>query len=104
MRLLHWLCPLLLAAPLALAGCGQKANHESPVKDYPIDAKVVDVAPDRTAVTLDHKDIPGLMSAMKMKFSVADPKVLEGVEPGDQVEGRLKAEGGKYVVTQLKKR
>src|SRR5262249_321165 len=65
--------------------------------------KVVDIAPDRKSVTLDHEDIPGLMKAMKMKFRIADAKLLDGVQPGDTVRGRLKVQDGDYVITHLEK-
>jgi len=92
-----------LAIPLFLVGCGQTPK-ETAAKEYDIKGKVTDVAPDKQAVTLDHEDIPGLMKAMKMKFAVADPKVLEGIQAGDQVQGRLRAEDGKYTITRLEKR
>jgi Cu/Ag efflux protein CusF len=55
-------------------------------------------------VTLDHDDIPGLMKAMTMEFSVKDAKILDGLEIGDHVEGKLLVESGKYLITELKKR
>lgn len=72
-------------------------------RTYELKGKVVDIATDQRAVTLDHEDIPGFMKAMKMKFQVDDPKVLEGISSGDRVEGGLKVEGARYVVTHLKK-
>ena len=66
--------------------------------------KVVAVEKEKNRVVLDHEDIPGLMKAMQMPFSVTDPKLLEGLKAGDAVSGKLKAEGGKYVITQLQTR
>jgi Cu/Ag efflux protein CusF len=94
---------LALAILLFLAGCGQTPK-ETAAKEYDIKGKVADVAADKKAVTLDHEDIPGLMKSMTMKFAVADPKVLEGIQAGDQVQGRLRAEDGKYTITRLEKR
>jgi hypothetical protein len=59
-------------------------------------------APNKT-VKLDHEDIPGLMKAMVMEFRVDNPKVLEGLKPGDNVHGKLKVESGQYIVTHLEK-
>jgi Cu/Ag efflux protein CusF len=106
MRTYYWVGLLVLSAPLALAGCtgggtGQKA---APEKQYDIKGTVVAVAPDKQSVTLDHEEIPGLMKAMKMDYQVDNPKLLENLKPGDKVQGRMKAESGKYTITQLEKR
>jgi len=42
--------------------------------------KVVDVAADKHAVTLDHDDIPGLRKGMTMELRVEDPKVLDAAK------------------------
>ena len=66
--------------------------------------KVVAVNAAKPAVTLDHEDIPGLMRAMQMEFGVQDPKLLEGIKVGDQVQGRLKKGESGYTLTQLERR
>jgi len=45
-----------------------------------------------------------LMKGMKMEFPVQDAKLLESLQVGDQVQGKLKVESGKYLITGLKKR
>lgn len=99
-------CFVLAIVGVVLAGCASeqpKGKSDSAAKTYDLKGKVVDVAADKRAVTLDHEDIPGLMKAMKMKFQVEDAKVLEGIQSGDQVQGRLKVDGSKYVVINLQK-
>jgi protein SCO1/2 len=97
---------VLPAALLALvfAGCQSSSDSGPKEKVYEIKGKIVAVAPDRSTVKLDHEDIPGLMKAMTMDFGVADPKLLDGLAPGDTVQGKLKVESGKYVLTELRKR
>src|SRR5437763_1484246 len=97
-----WLFWLL--SVLALAGCQKSGDPTKEPADYPIKGKVVSVNPEKNAVKLDHEDIPGLMEAMTMDFTVADPKLLKGLQPGDKVEGRLKKDAGKFIITELKKR
>jgi len=101
----HWWAVLVLA--MVLAGCqgggGDKAKTAA-AQQYDIRGKVVAVDPAKPAVTLDHEDIPGLMKAMQMEFKVEDPKLLEGMNVGDQVQGRLKKGESGYVITQLEKR
>jgi protein SCO1/2 len=92
---------------LVLAGCtgvGTGQHNEASGKQYDIKGTVVAVALDKQSVTLDHEEIPGLMMAMKMEYRVDNPKLLENLKPGDKVQGRLKAESGKYTITELEKR
>ncbi len=90
-----------------LAGCqggGADRAKSAGEKEYDVRGKVVAVDPARRAMTLDHEDIPGLMKAMQMDFTVDDPKLLEGVQAGDQVQGRLRKGESGYVLTRLEKR
>jgi Cu/Ag efflux protein CusF len=95
------LLTLILSAAV-LGGC----KNEEPAKEgeYDIKGKVVSVADDKTSVTLDHEEIPGLMKAMNgMKYKVESKKVLEGISAGDQVKGRLAVKGGEQFITKLEK-
>ncbi|MBY0515024.1 MAG: copper-binding protein [Gemmataceae bacterium] len=100
---------VVLAAALALvAGC-QKAAEPGKDKDadkvYDLRGTVVATNPGKKIVTLDHEDIPGLMKGMRMEFAVADAKLLDGLQPGDAVEGKLKVgAGNSYLVTDLRKK
>jgi Cu/Ag efflux protein CusF len=104
MKASYWLMLFVLAIPLVLAGCKGNEPKGPAEKRYPIKGKVIAVNPDKPSVRLDHEDIPGLMQGMEMEFSVEDPKVLDGLKAGDQVQGRLKVESGKHVITELEKR
>jgi Cu/Ag efflux protein CusF len=55
-------------------------------------------------VTLEHGDIPGLMQAMTMEFTVARPELLRGVEVGDTVDFHVVSEGGSYTITELREK
>ena len=105
MKALRWLWLPALLAPLVLAGCqngteGRKGKD----KQYDVKAKVVAVDLDKKTVTLDHEDIPGLMKAMTMTFSVANARTLDGIQPGDEVHGQLKVTSGASLITELHKR
>jgi len=91
----------VLGSTLVLTGCTNRLLEE---KQYDIQGKVVAVDPAKPVVTLDHEDIPGLMKAMKMDFSVENAAILEGLKAGDQVQGRLKKRESGYIITQLAKR
>lgn len=42
------------------------------------------------------------LPAMTLVYQV-DPALLKGIQPGDKVSFTAKREGGKYIVTQIKK-
>ena len=105
MKTSHWLTLSMLIVPLFLAGCkGEESKTPAESKQYSVKGKVIAVDLKKPSVKLDHEDIPGLMKAMTMSFDVADAKLLDGLKEGDMVEGQLKVDGGKYVITELKKR
>ena len=52
-----------------------------------VEGTVVEVQTEQ--VVIDHDEIAGFMGAMTMPFDVSDPALLEGLEPGDKVVGRL---------------
>jgi Cu/Ag efflux protein CusF len=64
---------------------------------------VVAVDAERGELTLDHGEIPGVMGAMTMPFAVADPKLLEGLEPGARVEFDVEHAGGRYRITGIRR-
>src|SRR6266851_221767 len=104
MKASHWLMLLVLAVPALLTGCAGNQSKAPAGKHYPIKGKVVAVNPDKPSVKLDHEDIPGLMQGMEMEFGVDNPKLLQGLKAGEQVQGRLKVDSGKYIITELEKR
>jgi Cu/Ag efflux protein CusF len=100
----HWLCVLVVSAPLILTGCSggdQKASEE---KQYPIKGTVIAVNAGKPSVTLDHEDIPGLMKGMEMEFDVGNAKLLDGLQPTNQVEGQLQMKNGKLTIIGLQKK
>lgn len=103
MKSVRWLLIVALVVPVALASCGGGEEAASD-KQYPITGTVIAVDSGKSTVTIDHEEIPGLMKAMEMEYAVEDATLLEGIKAGDQVEGRLNVESGKYVITQLQNR
>jgi len=51
------------------------------------------IDPKTRAVTIDHKDIPDLMSAMTMTWPVSDPALVTGLTPGDTVAFEVERSG-----------
>lgn len=103
------ICTLLMTVTISTAvlvtGCqNSSSSPSSNAKVYDVKGKVVALDADKKVVTLDHEDIPGLMKAMTMEFTVSDSKVLDGLKAGDAVQGKLKSESGQHTVTSLEKR
>ncbi len=73
-----------LVLALALAGCSS-----APEKRYPLEAEVISVEAPRGLIVVKHGEIPGLMPAMTMQYSVADPKQIENLQPGDTITAEL---------------
>lgn len=83
---------LLLAALAGLCAC--RENRVAPAlppgaKAYEMKGRIVDFAPGRTAVTIEHEDVPGFMPAMVMPFYVKDQAVVASRNPGDAVSFRF---------------
>lgn len=66
-------------------------------------AEVRKVDRDAQKVTLKHSAIAklGMPDGMTMVFRVADPKMLDGLKPGDKVRFKADKLGGQYTVTEM---
>jgi len=84
---------LALAALLNAAGCAKpeppKPSAAAAEKPYPLKGVVVSVDAAAKKVVVRHEEIPGYMDAMTMPFNVAEPKMLEELRPGDEIEAKL---------------
>jgi protein SCO1/2 len=56
---------------------------------YPATGLVLRVDPAASTLTLSHDEVPDVMGAMVMPFTVRDPASLRGIRPGDRVGFRL---------------
>jgi len=61
------------------------------------------VAPEINRIFIDHGAIPGLMEAMTMAFEPEDAKILNGLEPGDEVLFTLRQQGGRLLLVTIQK-
>jgi Cu/Ag efflux protein CusF len=61
------------------------------------------VAPEINRIFIEHGDIPGLMEAMTMAFEPEDPKMLNGLAPGDSVRITLQKKGERVVLVAIEK-
>ncbi len=54
---------------------------------------VTSVMPNRSHIVVDHEDMPGFMSAMKMPFAIKDSSVATGVSAGDSIQFTVEVDG-----------
>jgi Cu/Ag efflux protein CusF len=61
------------------------------------------VIPKLGAIFLTHEAMPGLMEAMTMGFEAADPKLLDGLAPGDAVRFTVRRDAERLVLVMIEK-
>ena len=61
------------------------------------------LVPQSGAVFLTHEAMPGLMEAMTMGFQAEDPKVLNGLAPGDPVRFTVRRDGERLLLVWIEK-
>ena len=81
----------------ALTSCS--SNPQEP-PSHKVHGNIVEIAGDRTAITVDHDEIPGVMPAMTMPFPLASPELADGLAPGNEVELTLET-GDAWRVTRV---
>ncbi len=91
--------PLTLAALLlAATGLAQAQTQTPPMTD----GEVRKVDRDAGKLTLHHGPIANLeMPGMTMVFRVADPKMLDGLKPGDKLRFTAERIDGAITVTRI---
>ena len=110
MRMRRFLRATVAAIAIALAaGCGGGGPDpllpsDIPSGTYDIRGSIVSVDRVRNIVEIDHEAIPGVMPAMTMPYEVADPALLQGLSPGDRVQGTLRVDARGFVLIALARR
>ncbi len=91
----HVVATALLAALCCAVSCDRPQR-------YPARGIVEDVRPEWHQVVIDHEEIPGLMDAMTMNFTVPDDDVLAKLSPGKKIEFVVEAGPRGYRVVKAK--
>ena len=89
---------LLLVALVVLLGASACQRKEPP-KHYEMKGQVLAVDAAKRELTISHEDIPNLMPAMTMIYSVADAKLMEGRTPGETITATLEVENSLARIT-----
>jgi len=61
------------------------------------------LAPEINRIFIDHEEILGLMEAMTMAFEPEDPKLFDGLVPGDQIHFTLRKTGERLMLIAIDK-
>ena len=100
MKAIHILVAASTLLPLAAAA--QAAAPSTAAANAMSEGEVRKVDLQYGKVTLRHGPLVNLdMSAMTMVFTVPDPKILEGLKPGDKVRFVADKKDGTYIVTAI---
>ncbi|MDH3493145.1 MAG: copper-binding protein [Acidobacteriota bacterium] len=83
----------------AFSGCSEEVRPEV----FHAKGTVVAVEKEKGVVTIDHREIKGLMSAMTMDFKAKDKKLLEDIKKDDPVEFSLSKFGEKIEIVAIKR-
>lgn len=83
-------CGLLLTG---VVGCSRsEAAKNSNEKRYPLRGEVTAIDTTKNVLTIKHEEVPGLMPAMMMEFSVT-PGDAQNAKVGEQIRAELVTEG-----------
>ncbi|HEU5399771.1 MAG TPA: SCO family protein [Terriglobales bacterium] len=77
---------LAILAIVSLFAC---RSSDQQFRRYPVDGKVLSVNSDKKTLKIAHKEIPGLMGAMTMDYSVNEGWVMRQAKPGDHITASL---------------
>jgi mono/diheme cytochrome c family protein len=87
------------------ASCSKSVsiNSNAEKQTYDSTGVIKAVDPKTLSVTIDHRDIPGFMSAMEMTFPAANASLIENIAVGNSVAFVLERSSGKVVLVSLTK-
>ena len=84
---------------LVAAACRSPATPPT----YTLEGQVLSVSPDHRQAVVKHGDITGFMAAMTMSYKVTDPRLLDGIEPGDLISGTLVVASNEAELAEVRK-
>jgi protein SCO1/2 len=80
-----------------MAACSSSSNEHT----YTLQGQVLSVSGNQA--TIKHEEIKGFMAAMTMPYKVSDPKLLNGIVPGDLIDAKLVVIPNDAYLTEIKK-
>jgi protein SCO1 len=96
---------ILLTACVALAlfGCGHSTNSDEKGDHYDTRGVVRGFSPDRSAIEIQHENVPGFMPSMTMPFVARDPRQIADLKAGDAISFRMTVTQKDFWIENVKK-
>ena len=88
---------------LALLGCGRSTNSDEGADHYDTRGVVRGFSPDRSAIEIQHENIPDFMPSMTMPFVARDRKQIADLKIGDAISFRMTVTQKDFWIDNVKK-
>src|SRR5439155_15572485 len=92
---------LVLFSFIFAGACSGKTEPPPKENVYAMTATIVSRDPSQNTVNLDNREVPGVMEAMRMDYTVRNAKVAALPPDGTAVEVKLHESDGRYWVTDV---
>jgi protein SCO1/2 len=94
---------VLILTLAAIVACGRPHEAKAPPaeKTYTMKGTLVSRNSAKNQVTIDHEEVPEVMSAMTMDYELRGAKVSSLPPDGTKITSKLHEQGGKFWVTDV---
>jgi len=94
---------IVVTALLIVAFVAQRSQRRAGERTYALSGQVQSITPDRNEAMVKHGEIKGLMPAMTMPYRFKAKSDLDGLKPGDLIDGTLVIVSNDAYLTGVKK-
>ena len=83
---------------LAAAACGKSDRRA-----FTLQGQILTIQPQHKFAEIKHEEVKGFMPAMTMSYEVKNPKLLDGLAPGDLINATLVVESNAAYLSEVRK-
>ena len=94
---------LTACVAVALLGCGRSTSLDQGADRYETRGVVRGFSPDRSAIEIQHENIPGFMPSMTMPFVARNPKEVADLKTGEAISFRITVTQKDFWIDNVKK-
>ena len=94
---------LTACVAVALLGCGRSISLDQGADRYETRGVVRGFSPDRSAIEIQHENIPGFMPSMTMPFVARNPKEVADLKTGEAISFRITVTQKDFWIDNVKK-
>jgi protein SCO1/2 len=88
----------LLLCVAFISQCCSRTAPSPDAKRYELRGTIVSFNKDQQQVVIAHEDVPGLMEAMTMPFTLKEPSAYDVMKPGDKIQATLVVDDERTVI------